>query len=344
MKIAIHNRPGYFSDRWIEYCKQNSIPFKIVNCYDNDIISQVADCSALMWHHSNYEYRDALIAKQILYSVQQKGLKVFPNFKTNWHFDDKVGQKYLLEAIDCPFVPSYAFFSKKDALKWIKETSFPKVFKLRGGSGSSNVKLVKNEKQAKKLVNKAFGRGFSQFDRINYLKFRYQNFKTGKENFTAVIKGLVRLFIGTKYSNDFIKEKGYIYFQDFIPNNTFDIRVIVIGKKAFALTRGVRKGDFRASGSGEINYDPSLIDLNVIKISFEVNRKLDTQCIAFDYVLFNNEPLIVEISYGFAVEPYDPCPGYWDEQLKWHEGSFNPQKWMIEGLINSEAEKNKLII
>ena len=31
MKIAIHHRQGSFSDRWIEYCKENGINFKIVN-------------------------------------------------------------------------------------------------------------------------------------------------------------------------------------------------------------------------------------------------------------------------------------------------------------------------
>ncbi|MDZ7775700.1 MAG: hypothetical protein U5L09_08950 [Bacteroidales bacterium] len=46
MKIAIHNRPGSFSDRWIEYCKKQEIPYKIVNCYDNNIIQQLNDCDA----------------------------------------------------------------------------------------------------------------------------------------------------------------------------------------------------------------------------------------------------------------------------------------------------------
>ena len=42
--------------------------------------------------------------------------------------------------------------------------------------------------------------------------------------------------------------------------------------------------------------------------------------------------MIVEISYGFAVELYDACPGYWDEGLNWVEGEFVPQEWMVEGL------------
>jgi len=43
-----------------------------------------------------------------------------------------------------------------------------------------------------------------------------------------------------------------------------------------------------------------------------------------------NVPKIVEVSYGFANKVYDPCPGYWDENLSWHEGKFNPYGWMVD--------------
>lgn len=336
MKIAIHDskEKHFFSERWIEYCKDNDIPLKIVNAYDNDIVNQVIDCDAFMWHHSNYDYRDALFAKQLLFSLQMSGIKVFPDFNTTWHFDDKVGQKYLLEAIGAPLVPSYVFYTREEANKWIENTDFPKVWKLRGGSGSSNVQLVENKSKAKKLINKAFGKGFSQFDRVNHLKLRYNNFKSGKENFIAVLKGIVRLFIGTEYSNSFTKEKGYIYFQEFIPNNKFDTRIVVVGNKAAAERRMVRDNDFRASGSGNYSYED--IDINAVEIAFNVSRQLNLQSVAFDFVLDkNNNPLIVEMSYGFGLEGITKAPGYWDSSLNWVDEKFKPQEWIIENIINS---------
>lgn len=128
MKIAIHNRPGSFSDSWIEYCKRNHIDYKLVNAYGNDIVEQVKDCDAFMWHHHHADYRDNLFAKQLLFSLQISGIKVFPDFNTGWHFDDKVGQKYMLEAIDAPMVQSFVFYTKAEALQWIEHTDFPKVF------------------------------------------------------------------------------------------------------------------------------------------------------------------------------------------------------------------------
>ena len=72
-------------------------------------MQQLVDCDALMWHHDQGNYKDVLFAKQLLFAVEQSGKKVFPDFKTNWYFDDKVGQKYLFESLGVPFVNTYIF-------------------------------------------------------------------------------------------------------------------------------------------------------------------------------------------------------------------------------------------
>ena len=334
MRIGIHHSSGSFSDRWIIYCKQNSIDYKIVDCYRNDIIAQLSDCDVFMWHFDHGNYRDSLFAKQLLLSIELSGIKVFPNLNTNWHFDDKIGQKYLLEQIGAPLVPSYVFYSRSSAMIWMKGTTFPKVFKLRGGAGSSNVKLVQNRSQAKKIINKAFKSGFSQFDNFGYFKDRFKKFLSGTDNYIGVIKGFGRIFISTEYAKMKPNEKGYVYFQDYIPNNTFDIRVIVIGQKAFAIKRFVRKNDFRASGSGQIDYVKENFNDQTIKLSFDISEKLRCQCVALDFIYNkDNEPLIVEISYGFFQPGYEKCVGYWDKNIQFYEEKFNPQEWMIKLLL-----------
>ena len=337
MKIAIHHTPGSFSDRWIAYCKDNDISFKIVNCYDNDIIAQLDDCDAIMWHHHHANYKDVLFAKQLLYSLQAAGKKVFPDFNTAWHFDDKVGQKYLLESIGAPLVPSYVFYTKKDALSWIEKTSFPKVFKLRGGAGSTNVKLIKSKSEAHKIAKRAFGRGFSQFNRWNHLSERIRRFKEGKDNMMGIIKGIGRLFIPTEFAKMYSREKGYVYFQEFVENDGFDVRVVVIGHKAVALKRLVRENDFRASGSGNLIFENEKIDKEYIIKAFDLSRRIKSQSLAIDFIQSkDNEVLIVELSYGFPMLNFlDGAAGYWDSSLQWHEGKFNPQGWMVEELAKT---------
>lgn len=333
-KIAIHHVPGSFSERWIAYCEEKHISYKIVNAYDSDIIEQLSDCTAFMWHHHHANYKDVLFAKQLLYSLQIAGKKVFPDFNTTWHFDDKVGQKYLLEAIGAPLVPSYVFYDKKTALQWVENASFPKVFKLRGGAGACNVQLVRSGSEAKHLVCRAFKSGFSQYNSWSSLKERYRLYRLGKTDFWSIVKGIIRLFYRTDFARKHGREKGYVYFQDFVPNNQFDIRVIVIGDRAFSIKRICRKNDFRASGSGNIVYEKEEQNENCVRLAFDINKRIGSQCIAYDFVFSAENPMVVEISYGFSMLGYDKCPGYWTKDMVWHEELFNSFGWQIENLLS----------
>lgn len=335
--IAIHNSKSGFHPRLIAWCEKNNIPYKLVNCYANDLIEQMQDCKGLLWHHSQNDPKALLAAKPILFALEQASIKVFPDFNTNWHFDDKLGQKYLLEAIGAPLVPTYVFYDKKTALEWATSTTFPKVFKLRGGAGSSNVKLAKTHKAAKTLINKAFGRGFNNYDALGSLKERWRKWRLGKTSMTDVIRGIMRFVYPPPFAKALGKEVGYVYFQDFIPDNDHDIRIVVIGDKAFAIKRLVRKNDFRASGGGNILYEKSLFNENDIRLAFEIHMKLRSQCTAMDFVYDKGQPKVVEISYGFSPEGYDSCPGYWDKDLNWYEGKFDPYGWMVEELLKNKS-------
>ena len=336
MKIAIHHRGGSFSERWIEYCNINNVEYELVNCYDSDIVKQLEGFDGLLWHWSHNDYKAAHFARQLTCSLEMKGLEVFPNSNTAWHFDDKIGQKYLLESVNASLVPSYVFYEKQSALIWLETSPLPIVFKLKNGAGSFNVVLIKTKRQAKKLINKAFNKGFPFYSKKTIIQERLWRLKRDKsfKGIVGIGKGIIRAYFPTADFRIQDRQKGYVYFQKFIPNNTFDIRIVVVGNKAIGLKRMVRKGDFRASGSGIINYNPDEIDIRCVELSFQYSKVLKLQSVAFDFVFDENDnPLIVEISYGFATKAYDKCPGYWERNLNWHKGFFNPQFEMISNLI-----------
>ena len=341
MRIAIHHRPHSYSDLWIEYCQHHNIQYKIVDAYANDILEQLADCDAFMWHFHQEDYKSMLFAKQLIFSLKHTGIVVYPNIDTCMYFDDKLGQKYLFEATNISTIPTYIFYTKQEALNWIKKATFPKVFKLRTGAGAANVMIVNNNRQARRLIKKAFRFGFEQYNRIYGFKDRLKRFNIGKGSLGWLFKGFVRIFISTEFSRKHPNEMGYVYFQDFIPNNGFDIRVLVIGNRAIAKKRINRKNDFRASGSFNNIFDENQIDIKYIKAAFEINKKLKMQSVAFDFLLNSDcKPLLTEISYCSGIKNYRFYSGYWTEDLQWHECNISDFcNFIIEDVISLAENK-----
>lgn len=57
---------------------------------------------------------------------------------------------------------------------------------------------------------------------------------------------------------------------------------------------------------------------------------------AFDFVIDpRGQPLIVEISYGYASEPLYDCGGFWDPELKWHDTPTWSEHAIIEDVLSS---------
>lgn len=335
MKIAIHRRDGSFSDRWIEYCGSAGIPFKIVDCLASSIIDDVRDCAVVLWHWSHLDAGEKRIATAVIRSLEEAGKTVFPNTDTCWHFDDKVAQKYLLEGAGVPLIPTWVHFDYNKAMEWIHSTTWPKVFKLSCGAGSGNVRLLKNSAAAERLCRTMFGKGLSSvpsyFDGAVYRAKRARNLGVLWDRIKRAPQIARQL---AKNRRDMPREKGYIYFQEFMPGNTHDTRVTVINGHAFSFLRYNRPGDFRASGSGRIDYAPEKIDKRCITIAFEVAERLRTQSLAFDFVNdATGSPRIAEISYCYSAPAVHACPGCWGRDGTWLPGNRWPQDLILESVV-----------
>lgn len=334
--VAIHQSPSSFSERWIQYCKENRVSYKTVNCFDSDTMKHLKGVGVLLWHWTLNEPVSLLVARHIIASVEKMGIRVFPNSETCWHYDNKIAQKYLLESIEAPLVPTYIFYEKEKAMEWIDRTEFPKVFKLSCGAGSENVKLVKTRKAARKLCERAFGKGFTPtsgyFSDYARKKRQTQGFKQLLEKLKRMPESIRNI---SKLRQSLKKERNYVYFQDFLSGNDFDTRVVIIGDRAFALRRRNRKNDFRASASGLLEYDPEIIDKEFIKIAFKISKQLCFQSMAYDFLYgFDRKPRLSEISYCFPIGKFlFDCPGYWDDKLVWHDGHVWPEDAIISDLL-----------
>lgn len=334
----IFSHSGNWNRAFIDYCVKNGIPYELINCYDSDIISCLGKYPVMLWAIQNYVLADIMESRSILRTAQNMGLKVFPDINTCWHFDDKIAQAYVLEATGAPIPHNYVFYQIEKCIEWLKtEAVYPLIAKLRCGSGSNGVRMLKTKRQAVSYARRMFGSGYRPA--LSMIYKAYSKAQSSK-SWAAAFSRLRRFpeFLETrKHSKRLPAEKDYCYFQEYIPNDGYDLKVAVVGDKLGFIARRTRKGGFAASGGGNLFYDRSLISEQIIKSAFETSDKLKLQCTGFDYVV-NKETgvgYIIEMCYGFDWTAVEKCGGYWDRDFVWHDEPLRVPDEIISNIIKS---------
>jgi len=339
MKIAVHfndnMRLDNFAFRWEEELKKRNIIVQKVNLKSYKALNLIKDCDGVMWHWT-HNPNDKQIAPKILYIIE-KYLKIptYPNHDTYWHYDDKIAQYFLFEYAQIKKIPTWIFWNYHEAVEFLKNSSYPLVFKLSIGASSENVIKINNLREGLKITNILFKRGV--FPPLNKdLKTVKTFVKSIQKTFVTILKFTYFSFFNLHYylPKNFIPQKNYVYFQKFIDNNPYDIRIWIIGNRAFGGIRYNRHNDFRASGSGFLDYSPENIPVDAIKTSFRLSNKFNFQTMSYDYLYYNNDILLNEISYCYVNSAVKNCPGYWDENLKWHNVSMWPEEAHIIDFLN----------
>lgn len=342
MKIVVHfdtnDHEDSFAPRWISTLKKLNVSVKIVNLRSPYAMKQVEDCDGVMWHWFHTP-NDKQAAPKILHAIE-KGLNipVMPNSSTFWHYDDKIAQHYLLETMNYPKVKSWIFWNSDDAIEFIKTCEYPLVFKLSVGAGAANVIKIQNIKEAQRIINRMFKSGLFPYT------FNEFSLPRWPQSFKDVIRAVKQLPHAVSYifyqdyplvPEYFLVQKNYAYFQEFVPDNPYDIRITVIGNRAFGFIRYNRPNDFRASGSGLIDYNPQNIPVEAVRIAHNISEEKGFQSMAYDFLRGTNGGVLInEISYCFANWAVYNCPGHWDRNLQWHDVHMWPEEAHVKDFFN----------
>lgn len=331
---------GDFSARWAAAAQNRGAEIRWLDLLGPEPLKQVAGCAGVMWHWYHYPHEVRWAALPILRAIAEHlRIPVFPDLATCWHYDDKIAQAYLLEALGVPQPQTWVFWKKAEALDWCGQAAYPVVAKLAVGAGSENVRLLRDAGQVRRYVARCFsgsgivvrpslpaGLGARSWARLKRAA------KRGVQAFPYVFCNRFPSMPDRTY---WMPQKNYALFQEFLPGNEFDTRVTVIGDRAFAFRRLNRPNDFRASGSGRIEHDPAAIDMRCVQAAFAAARKLRSQSMAFDFLFRGEqrEPVVGEISYCYADWAIERCPGHWDADLNWHAGHLWPEDAHVEDLL-----------
>src|SRR5688572_23692885 len=197
---------------------------------------QIGGCDGAMWHWYHMP-DDKQVAPRILSAIDHVfHLPIFPNLKTCWHYDEKLSQHYLLDALRVPKVKTWVFWDYDQAIAFLEQAQYPLIFKLSVGAGSANVLKIDSVGQARQRIDQIFGEGIVPY---TFEKPPSQGASSGSGSDPIQSEE-------DPPDSYFIKQHNYAYLQEFLANNSHDIRVTVIGDRAFGILRQNRAGDFRA--------------------------------------------------------------------------------------------------
>lgn len=342
LKIAIqpdqvvhHNgeRQSY-SGRWIDLARDRGVEAVPVDVHAPDVLDAIAACDAFMWR-CDPSAGERLYAARFLYAIEAGlGLPVFPSLRSRWHFEDKVGQYYFLAAAGIPTPATTVSWTREEATRFCEGATYPFVLKLATGYQASNVRLVHALDEALFYVDELFGHG------VVSLGYRPASPVRLLMRRTRAAAGLVMGRIPHGPTPDADLQYGYFLAQEFLPDNAFDVRVTVTGNRAFVFRRFNRPGDFRASGSGRIDWDPAQIGEDAVRLGYRVARQSGSQTITVDILRRKGAPVIVELGLAYASWCVRDCPGHWvlhgepeSGALEWVEGSLEPADAIFDDFV-----------
>ncbi len=331
-----HNQS--FAARWVELAEASGYQVRRVDVFSSDVVDQLKGCDGLMWR-CGFPPIPRFVAKRLLPALEHgRGMSVFPNTNTIWHFEDKIAQHYLLSAMEVPQPRTRILWNHDAALKYCEKAELPFVIKLAHGYQSSNVRLVKSRSEARAWADEMFGPGLANLD---------SSPAQWGSRYGRRVRAAIRLLLGFRARGGPDFSHGYMYCQQFLPGNEFDIRITVIGDRAFGFRRFNRDGDFRASGSGHIDWNPSEIPHDAVRLAFMVARGLVTQSVAIDVVGRGDELVVGEISYTGASWAIAECPGHWrrvdsdsDEMFEWVDIQMRAEDAIFEDFA-TQLETNR---
>ena len=342
MKIAIYKdsqrvtHSTNWANVWANYCQDNNIDYEFLDLFRCNSFEKLKNFQILLWHIEQYNHAEMLEARSILYSAKKMGLKVFPDYNDAWHFDDKIAEMYLLQSVNASIPKSYVYYDYKSVKRAVDEGNFtfPIVAKLRSGSGSHNVKLIKTKHSLLSYASKMFSKGINPAPSFFYKASSNIRSSHNKQQFLSKMKRIPEFLRTLSNARHFPREKDYVYLQEFIPNDGYDMKVVVVGEKCCGFYRPVRSYDFRASGGGEIHFDKKYFSKNIIDSAFKVADALGVQCIGFDFVIDKDtgKGNIVEMSYGFLYTAVMDANGYFDREYVWHEEPLNAPVEILKNL------------
>jgi len=303
-----------------------AVEYDIVDIDAHDWLERIAPYDLVIWKGRFMGPELAGHYKDKVYFIEKVlGKVIVPGFDTVWHFESKVAQSYLFAHAGVATPETVASLDYDDALSCLRQARFPIIVKQSHGASSANVKLIATESRAQKWLAKTFFQ--EMWDRH---KSAHGNRLSQVASapwhgwfWPKVLQRVLNLEAGAP-----------AYWQQYVPDNEADLRITVIGDRdAFGFWRRNRPGDFRASGSGLLDYETPIPEA-AVRYCIGLNRRFGFDSMAYDLLFRGDDFVIVEMSYGYLDSAVFQAPGHYilggDGRLLYEAGHMTPQELWVD--------------
>ena len=232
--------------KYIRFLETNAIPYDIYSLHSVDWIERATRFDVITGIVSNEYYHLQEMRKKFYILEQYLGKKCYPSTHHMFLYENKTMEAEVSKILGIPFAPTHVFHDRQDALRCLESMRFPVISKIDPGSGSVGVEWVNSKREARQIIQRSFSR------------------------------------LGRSTYSLYFRQKQVVYFQEYIPNDGYDIRVEVVGNMAFGYYRRVLDGDFRASGMNQVEWGS--LPEEAVRLAWDVNRLIQSPLLVVDMV------------------------------------------------------------
>lgn len=292
-----------FEDNGFEVQKIKIHSF-ISNLKENESIKGVY----FYYTSSQYQiYKDFI--RDILIQITLRGGVLLPEYRHFSAHENKNFQELEKVRLGIPSPYGIPIGTYEEGMEILSKITYPVVLKKSTGFASRNVKIAHNLPKAKRIL-------FNMLD----------------NNFKFDINSLYYLYRRVKNKTHYPKRFGKVVIQEYIPDLSYDWKILVLGNTCFYLKRYVKKNDFRASGSGSftISEPPPT---HILDFALLCKEKMNAPNISLDIIDKDGVPQLIE----YQANHFGVCPASWGRYyFKLEDGNWNKKK------IADEMEYNEL--
>lgn len=305
--VRDRDRPPYWT-KYQRFLETNCIPFQYFDPERSTWFESAASFDVILWRIESPPAKIVDARRKIHLLETVAGKLCYPRSFTAHLYEDKLMQWELLRSLGHPAIETFYSTSYNQSLDFVRTASYPLVSKTASGSASTDVHCLPNRRAGEALVKRAFSLG------------------------------------GVRTYWPYSRQHGYVLLQPLLPNDGYDLRVIVIGRRTFGYYRDVPAGDFRASG-----HSPSRkqgIPRDALDLGRAIADDLDQEWLAVDLMRLGDGSLrVIELSaftrvtspqqlvvagtpgaYVHSNDAYEFVPGeFWPQELALEQ--FFQRRW-----------------